>query len=441
MTFVFSLEFEKGSLLKLKTLSKLTAILMILFLLTEAPIAMAKSLSELKQQQNQAEQKAENLNSFINQKSSEIRGVEVKQDKLLAQIQTIDEKISETNEQIRAVAREIEITTQEIIALQESIDFLITKIEQRDALLQERARAIQASGQVSYIDVLLGANSFVDFIDRFSAINTLMEADRQIMREQKEDKEKLEEQKYQIETKRKQLQANKDSLVRLKESLSAQKIEKNKVVAELERQQEKLRSQKQLLQEQYSEAVKIEKSLEQQIIAEQNRIAELARQAEQRRKQQAAANTSSSGISNESLPEVTDGNFMKPTNGILTSGYGWRNLGYGAEFHYGIDLANVSGTPIVASADGIVAYAAPLDSYGNVIIITHSINGDIYTTVYAHLSSFSVSKGDTVAKGQKIGGMGNTGRSFGSHLHFEIHTGTWRNQKAGNQNPLNYITL
>ena len=53
----------------------------------------------------------------------------------------------------------------------------------------DRARAIQAGGTVSYLDVLLGANSFVDFIDRFSAVSTLMDADRQIMREQKEDKE------------------------------------------------------------------------------------------------------------------------------------------------------------------------------------------------------------------------------------------------------------
>ena len=132
---------------------------------------------------------------------------------------------------------------------------------------------------------------------------------------------------------------------------------------------------------------------------------------------------------------------MKPTNGRLTSGYGWRDLGFGPEFHYGIDLANASGTPIVAAADGVVSYAAPLSTYGNVVIMTHSIDGQIYTTVYAHLSSFNVSVGSVVSKGEQIASMGSTGRSFGSHLHFEIHTGTWQGQKKGSLNPLRYIDV
>ncbi|CAM5557437.1 hypothetical protein LSPH24S_07116 [Lysinibacillus sphaericus] len=82
-------------------------------------------------------------------------------------------------------------------------------------------------------------------------------------------------------------------------------------------------------------------------------------------------------------------------------------------FHYGVDLANKTGTPIWASADGVVSYAAPLSSYGNVVILTHSINGQIYTTVYAHLSAFNVSVGDVVNQGQQIAAMGSTGRSTG----------------------------
>ena len=86
------------------------------------------------------------------------------------------------------------------------------KIEERDLLLQERARAIQAGGSVSYLDVLLGSNSFVDFIDRFSAVNALLEADRQIIQDRKDDKQKLEEQKQIIEEKRKNLEDKKLSL-------------------------------------------------------------------------------------------------------------------------------------------------------------------------------------------------------------------------------------
>ena len=73
--------------------------------------------------------------------------------------------------------------------------------------------------------------------------------------------------------------------------------------------------------------------------------------------------------------------------------------------------------------------------------MTHSINGAIYTTVYAHLSSFNVSVGSVVSQGQQIAAMGSTGRSTGPHLHFELHTGTWQGQAAGSLNPLRYIPL
>lgn len=408
-------------------------------LFIQGPAATASTLSDLQQEQKQAEQKKNNLNSSINQKSSEINSNQSKQDKLLGQIETLDGEITKTNKDITAVSKEINTAAQEVEKLQASIKALEEKIKERDALLRERVRAIQATGSVNYLDVLLGANSFADFIDRFSAVSTLMEADRQILHDQKEDKESLEEQKYELETKLNKLQADKAELDRLKSSLDSQKQQKNKLISELEQEQAKLHSEKKLLESEYSEALQIEASLQQEIEAEQNRIAEIARQQEARRKQAAPSNAGSSNTG--SLPEVTSGTWMKPTNGTMTSGYGWRNLGAGPEFHYGIDLANSSGTPVVAAADGVVSYAAPLSTYGNCIIVTHSVNGEIYTTVYAHLSGFSVSKGSVVSKGQQIGSMGSTGRSTGPHLHFEVHTGTWRGQKAGNQNPLRYISL
>ncbi|MGM9949039.1 MAG: M23 family metallopeptidase, partial [Lysinibacillus sp.] len=149
---------------------------------------------------------------------------------------------------------------------------------------------------------------------------------------------------------------------------------------------------------------------------------------------------SSSSSSSNAMPQVSSGSWMKPTTGRLTSGYGWRDLG-GAENHYGIDIANSSGTPIVAAADGIVSFAGPLSTYGNAVMITHSIDGQIYTSLYAHLSSFNVSVGTRVSKGTKIANMGSTGRSTGPHLHLEIHQGTWVNQKTGNLNPLKFIPL
>ncbi|WP_419096459.1 murein hydrolase activator EnvC family protein [Ureibacillus endophyticus] len=395
------------------------------FLFIQMPISYATSLSELKDQKSQVEKQKNSLSNQIKKKSTAISSIEAKQEALLEQISKLGSEITKTNDQIAVVTGEIKQTNSEIEKLQQEIIALQEKIDQRDQLLKERARAIQVNGSVSYIDVLLGANSFVDFIDRFSAVNTLMEADRQIMRDQKSDKEKLEEQKLLLENKKKELETKQAKLQSLKESLNAQKAEKNKLVDELEAEQEKLAKEKKLLEKEYSEALEVSKDLQDKIIAEQKRILELSRQND----------------GEGTLPVVSSGDWTKPTNGTLTSGYGWRNLGYGPEFHYGIDLANSTGTPIVAAAGGVVVYAGPLSSYGNVVILTHNMDGDIYTTVYAHLDSYSVSVGQTVGKGVQIARMGTTGRSTGPHLHFEVHIGTWQGQVPGNVNPLRYIPL
>ena len=418
-----------------------------LALFIQTPAVYATNLSDLKEEKNQVETKKNELNSSIKAKTGAISSIETKQQNLLNQIETLNAEINKTNSSIQAVLAEINVANTEIEALKSSIEELMRKIEERDALLQERARAIQAGGSVNYLDVLLGSNSFVDFIDRFSAVNTLLEADRQIMRDQKADQQTLEEQKQILEDKRQKLEGKKAELQNLKASLNSQKAEKSKLVDELEKEQEKLKSEKVLLEKEYSEALEISEDLQKQIISEQNRIAEIARQEEARRKAAAAAaaaaakaNGNGGSSSTIDAPEAT-GTWIKPTNGRLTSPYGWRDIGAGPEFHYGIDLANKTGTPIWAAADGVVSYAAPLSSYGNVVILTHSIDGAIYTTVYAHLNGFNVSKGSVVTQGQQIATMGSTGRSTGPHLHFELHNGTWQGQAVGSVNPLRYIPL
>ncbi len=109
-----------------------------------------------------------------------------------------------------------------------------------------------------------------------------------------------------------------------------------------------------------------------------------------------------------------------PCNGIISSPYGVRfhpifNTKF---FHRAIDIANKKNTPIVSTADGIVVFSGWMRGYGNVIAIEH---GQKYRTVYAHLAKSLVQKGEFVTKGQEIGKMGNTGRSTGPHVHYELH--------------------
>lgn len=126
------------------------------------------------------------------------------------------------------------------------------------------------------------------------------------------------------------------------------------------------------------------------------------------------------------IPGVGTGNFSWPVSGAkITSRYGprWGSI------HRGIDLVSKNRT-IMAADNGKVTFAGTQKSYGKVVIIDH---GNGYETLYAHLSSISVSSGDKVQKGDKIGVMGSTGNSTGVHLHFEIH------KNGKHQNPLSYL--
>lgn len=113
-------------------------------------------------------------------------------------------------------------------------------------------------------------------------------------------------------------------------------------------------------------------------------------------------------------PTVKTGKFIWPAKGgYITSNYGYR----WGRLHAGIDIAGVKDKTIMASDAGTVTFAGSKASFGNLVIIDH---GDGYETYYAHLSSISVKKGAKVGQGQKIGVMGSTGHSTGTHLHFEI---------------------
>ncbi|GAB4493436.1 MAG: hypothetical protein Fur0016_29390 [Anaerolineales bacterium] len=124
-------------------------------------------------------------------------------------------------------------------------------------------------------------------------------------------------------------------------------------------------------------------------------------------------------------PTVDVGRAASGTCNVSFSGFGWpagETYLSGNDYfpgHYGIDIAAVEGAPIYAAASGVVIKAAGgwNSGYGNYIVIDHC-NG--YTTLYAHLSAINVSVGTVVGRGAVIGASGNTGNSFGAHLHFEV---------------------
>lgn len=115
----------------------------------------------------------------------------------------------------------------------------------------------------------------------------------------------------------------------------------------------------------------------------------------------------------------------------MASGYGYRvDPVYGtSRFHEGMDFASDIGTPVYATGDAIVKVAGWKSGYGNLIELDHSYN---YTTRYAHLSEIAVKPGQRIKRGDLIGKVGNTGKSTGPHLHYEVRF------KGAPQNPVNY---
>jgi murein DD-endopeptidase MepM/ murein hydrolase activator NlpD len=122
-----------------------------------------------------------------------------------------------------------------------------------------------------------------------------------------------------------------------------------------------------------------------------------------------------------------------PCEGKISSVYGFRVhpiLGT-RDFHSGIDVANVTFTPIICTADGRVVFSGKRSGYGNVLVIDHGCG---YRTVYAHLAKNLVKVGENVTRGQLIAKMGSTGSSTGPHLHYEVHF------KGKTVNPKPYLT-
>ncbi|MCF7885476.1 MAG: M23 family metallopeptidase [Candidatus Marinimicrobia bacterium] len=112
---------------------------------------------------------------------------------------------------------------------------------------------------------------------------------------------------------------------------------------------------------------------------------------------------------------------IRPVNrsAYISDGFGYRHDPFTNErrFHWGLDYAAPSGTPVMVTADGVVRKTRYSHSYGRLVYIDH---GNGYTTVYAHLHSYNVEPGDEVKRGQIIGKIGSTGRSTGPHLHYEV---------------------
>ncbi|TDL87430.1 peptidase M23 [Vibrio vulnificus] len=441
-----------------------------------APSVYAESISDLEKQKESIQEKRSGVESNISDTEKKIDSLQDKQMTAEDQIAAIEAKIAESAKKIDAKNAEITQTKKEIEALKEEIKVLKERIAKRNEVLKERALSFQETGgDVNYLEVLFGSSSFGDLVDRVGAVATIAEADRDILKQHELDKKDLEEKQKAVETKLASLEVAKAELLEIQKQQKQQKQEKDALVKKLKQQTEKHEHEKMGLEEEKANLAAQEKAIKSAISLEHQRLAELeaarkkaAAEAKKRAEQEAAQaaaqaasqaasqaseskkQSTSSGYSAKSnsssssspassnvsqAPAVSSGTFTRPSAGYVSSTMGerWNKQ------HAGIDIAASGTVPVVAAADGVVSRSYFSSSYGNVVFVTHSIGGQQWTTVYAHLSSRQVGEGAVVAKGQQVGIMGNTGHSFGQHLHFELHKGPWNYSKSNAVNPLNYI--
>ncbi len=372
---------------------------------------------EVKSDLDRIDEKLSTTLSTIESKESEISGIN-------QQISELEQRISDLQAEVDQLKAETEQLKEEIVELRE-------QIQKREKLLKQRVRSIQENGgTLKYLEVLLGAKSFGDFISRVTAVNTIMDQDKSIMDELSVDREILKEKRVEVEKKKQdveqkkaeveekhseierqktKLEEERSKLVSLKSDLDSQMSQRSALLGELEQEQH------------FLEEYKVTLAEEQEMIAKQAEAVKKAKQIAQEKLENLGDNGDS--------PSVDPGGamFIWPAAGNRSSNFGWRiHPIYNVKrFHAGVDVAAPAGTPIYSSGKGtgVVSVAKYHWSYGNHVMIVNQIDGQTYTTNYAHMTRFVVSPGQTVEQGQLIGYVGTTGSSTGNHLHFEIHKG------------------
>jgi len=312
----------------------------------------------------------------------------------------------------------------------------------RDDIAQMAREEFRGAGDASTIGLVTGAQSTEEFIDGYSVSSSAARIRARTLAELQSAEATARNLQARLTAIREvvtELKRLADENVRSKEQAKQSAVERKAEIVELIAEQERLKSRierrkhvaVQNMQDTEQELSSIESDLKGIIREQRERDERLARE---RAEQESDGNASSggSGGGGSSGGGSSGGgtgtlSFLSyPTaNPVVTSSYGMRFhpvLQYN-RLHAGTDLRAYCGTPILAPADGTVLYARYLDGLGNQVLINHgySSGGSSVMTSSNHLSSFAVSSGQRVSRGQVIGYSGTTGTSTACHLHFEVY--------------------
>lgn len=411
-------------------------------------IELQKEQKGITNKKDEIDSEKKSIESEMDENLSEQESVQSELDEISGKLTSTEANIKMKEIEINELKKEVTQLEADIKELDEEIIELKERIQVRSDLLKDRLRSIQENGGlVQYVSVILGSETFADLITRSSTVNVIMDQDKSIMEALAADQLALQEKqlevktkKTEVEDKKKDQEKQKARLQSMKVTLDEQKDKQAQIKSKLAKAYEELEDYSYTLEDEAEIIAAEAAALEQAKKIAQNNLSEIERkEADERRKAESnsSSNTSSSsgtsGGSSGSTPSVGGkGYFIFPTSGYISSPFRPAHR----PTHNGIDIAAPQGTAVNAGASGVAYYTVTGCSvgnfscgggYGNHVRVLHHIGNKSYVTVYAHLSSVGVSNGQAVSQGQYLGGVGNTGHSYGNHLHFEVHPGGYKN--------------
>lgn len=337
---------------------------------------LKNSLSDVKKLVKQLENEKSDLKNYVVQLDNTLAAIEEKITNLLMQITRKEADIIEAQEQL-VHAKEVEANQYESMG--------------------ERIKYSYEKGTYHYLQLLFTASSFSDLLNKLTY-------EEEMARYEKDKLDEYIEAREYVELCEQQLQVEKQYLDAMKVSVENEQTAVETLIEakkqEIEKYENSISSQEKAIKEYEAD------------IAEQNEIIKQLEKAVEEEKKKLLAN---------SAIKYDGGTFAFPLESYtrISDNYGWRihPTLHVKQFHNGVDFAAPKGTPIYAAYDGDVVAATYSSTMGNYIMIDH---GSGLYTIYMHASKLYVSKGDKVIKGEKIAGVGTTGRSTGNHLHFSV---------------------
>ena len=315
------------------------------------------------------------------------------------QIRSLEARVGDVSQKLSTLARDLALHQQRLDRLNalfsfetERVNFLRSQYAKVLRQLNLRMIDIYETHDPSLVEVILESTSFQDVLDQLHYLEAIARQDKRITKTVAVARDKVQVARERTKTIRARVHSETQVIaVRTQQKRIAKSellLSQGSLVGKRKRQKGQLASTR---------------AQERAFVAEANALAaQDARVRAQLAAAQGASNTTPSAAG-----------LIWPVNGPVTSPFGYR----WGRLHSGIDIGVPEGTPIHAAAAGTVVLAAWTDGYGNYTCIDH---GGGLATCYAHQSAYAVSTGAHVSQGQVIGYVGNTGHSFGPHLHFEV---------------------